>query len=72
MVDGLHVPVIPFGEVVFNVGAESPLHKVNVVVKSGTTVFPIVTRTVSVISSPQLFVAVNVNRIVPVAFAGIV
>jgi hypothetical protein len=63
---------MPFGEVVVKVGAVAPLHKVNVVTKSGTTLFPMVTKTVSVISSPQLFIAVNVNKIVAVAFVGIV
>ena len=72
MVDGLHVPTIPFGEVVFKVGAVEPLQSVKVVSKSGTTLFVIVTKTVSEISSPQLFVAVKVNKIVPVAFDGIV
>ena len=47
MVDGLHVPVIPLGEVVFNVGAESPLHNVNAVAKSGTTELVIVTTNVT-------------------------
>ena len=35
MIDGLHVPAIPLGEVLFKVGAVSPLHKVKVVAKSG-------------------------------------
>ena len=47
IVDGLHVPVIPLGEVVFKVGAVVPLHNVNVVAKSGTIV--LVTVTINVI-----------------------
>jgi hypothetical protein len=46
MVDGLHVPTIPLGEVVFNVGAVSPLHKVKVVAKLGVMEFVIVTANV--------------------------
>ena len=71
MVAGLQVPTMPLGEVVFKVGAVVPLHIVNVVAKFGTTLFAMVTSKVSEISSPQLFVAVNVNKIVPVAFDGI-
>jgi hypothetical protein len=33
--EGLHVPVIPFGEVVLRVGGVVPLHSVRVVAKSG-------------------------------------
>ena len=47
MVDGLHVPVIPLGEVVFKVGAVVPVHKVNAVAKSGTTELVIVTTKVT-------------------------
>ena len=72
MDDGLQVPTMPLGEVVFNVGAVVPLHNVNVVAKFGTRLFVIVIKTVSEISSPQLLVAVSVTRIVPVAFDGIV
>ena len=72
MTEGLHIPVIPLGEVVFNAGAVSPLHKVNVVMKSGTTFAEIVRIIVSEISRPQLFTAVRVKVIVPVALVGMV
>ena len=72
MTDGLQVPTIPFGEVVFKVGGVSPLHKVKVVIKFGITLVEIVIKTVSVISRPQLFVAVKVINIVPLALEGIV
>ena len=48
IVPGLHVPTMPLGEVVFKVGAVVPLHKVNVVVKSGTMLFVTVTTSVTV------------------------
>ena len=35
MVDGFHVPTIPFGEVVSKVGAFVPLQSVNAVAKLG-------------------------------------
>ena len=72
MVEGFQVPTIPFGEVVFKEGAVEPLHNVKVVAKSGITLSEIVIKTVSAISSPQLLVAVKVNKIVPLAFDGIV
>ncbi|MBC8644237.1 hypothetical protein H9W95_09830 [Flavobacterium lindanitolerans] len=43
IVGGFHVPVIPFGEVVFNVGTVSPLQKVSVVGKSGVMLLLMVT-----------------------------
>jgi hypothetical protein len=72
MVEGLHVPTIPLGEVVFSVGAVSPLHKVKEVAKFGVIGLVIVMETVSVMERPQLFMAVNVTIIVPLAFEGIV
>ena len=47
MVEGLHVPVIPLGEVAFKVGAVSPVHKLNVVAKLGTMLFVTVTTKVT-------------------------
>ena len=47
MIDGLHVPTIPFGEVVFNIGAGSLEHKVKVVAKSGVIWVLTVTTNVS-------------------------
>ena len=38
IVAGFQIPEIPFGEVVFKTGAAAPLHKVNVVAKSGIIV----------------------------------
>jgi hypothetical protein len=72
IVEGFQVPTIPFGEVVFKAGADVPLHKVKLVAKLGTMLAVMVTRIVSMISSPQILVAVNVTRIDPVAFDGIV
>jgi len=46
-VDGFHVPMIPFGEVVFKGGAVDPLHNVKDVAKSGVT--GLLTVTVNVI-----------------------
>ena len=46
MVEGLHVPTIPFGEVVLKVGAVEPLHNVKVVSKSGTLLLVTVTTNV--------------------------
>ena len=43
MVEGLHVPVMPLGDIVFRVGAVVPLHNVNTVSKSGTMVVVTVT-----------------------------
>ncbi|MCY1248250.1 hypothetical protein D9M72_616610 [compost metagenome] len=43
IVAGLHVPVIPFGEVAWSAGTVSPLQKVSVVAKSGTMLLLIVT-----------------------------
>ena len=53
MVAGLHVPIIPLGEVVFKVGAVVPLHSVNVVAKSGVIV--LVTVTTNVIGEAHWF-----------------
>jgi hypothetical protein len=43
IVKGFQVPIIPFGEVVFNGGAVVPLHKVKLVAKSGTLLSVMVT-----------------------------
>ena len=40
---GFHVPVIPFGEVVFKVGAVFPVHKESVVGKLGVMLLLTVT-----------------------------
>ena len=66
MDEGFHVPVIPFGEVVLNIGAVVPVHKANVVAKSGVIVLVIVTFIVSDIIAPQILVADSVRTIVPV------
>ena len=68
-VDGDQVPVIPLGEVVFNVGAVLPEQIVSGVVKFAVTLLTIVTFITSVIVAPHIFVAVKVNAIVPVAEA---
>ena len=47
MAEGLHVPVIPLGEMVFNAGTAALLQKVNVVSKSGTMVSVTVTARVT-------------------------
>ena len=46
MVDGLHVPTIPFGDVVSKLGTVIPSHNVKAVAKSGVMVFVIVTANV--------------------------
>jgi hypothetical protein len=43
IVEGFQVPIIPFGEVVFNGGAVVPVHKIKLVAKSGTMLSVMVT-----------------------------
>ena len=65
MTAGLQVPTIPFGEVVFNVGAVLPVHSVNgVTLKFGTVVLFTMTFMTSEVVAPQLFVAVSVTATV--------
>jgi hypothetical protein len=47
MDEGLHVPMIPLGEVAFKVGAASPEHNVKAVIKSGIIVLVIDTTKVT-------------------------
>ena len=47
MDEGVHVPVIPFGEVVFNNGAVAPVQIVNAVAKSGMMLLVTVTTNVT-------------------------
>ena len=59
---GFHVPTIPFGEVVANVGTALPLQMVKgVTLKLGTMPLLTVTFTTSEIVVPQEFVAVSVT-----------
>jgi hypothetical protein len=44
---GFQLPTIPFGEVLFNVGAADPVQIANVVAKSGTTLLVTVTAKVT-------------------------
>ena len=59
---GLHVPTIPFGEVVASVGTVLPEQMVRgVMLKSGTVPLLTVTFTTSEMVAPQEFVAVSVT-----------
>ena len=60
MTAGFQVPEIPFGEVVFNTGAVLPVHKESAVGKLGVVLLVKVRLIVSLISRPQLLVAVRV------------
>ena len=72
MADGFQVPEMPLGEVAFKAGAGAPEHNANVVEKFGTVAAATEKLTTSDITVPQVFVAVKVSWIVPVALLGTV
>ena len=57
---GVQVPDIPFGELVFNTGGASPIHKLKVVAKLGTIVGAVIvtTKVVLVAHCPELGVKI--------------
>ena len=70
IVVGNQTPVMPFGEVVFKIGATLPEQKARVDEKLGAVVGLTVTVTVSEIEFPQGFVAVMVKTTEPDAVKG--
>ena len=67
---GDQTPVIPFGEVVFKVGAGFPEQNAKVGEKLGVVLGFTLIVTVSLMGFPQEFVAVRVNTIEPDAVKG--